>query len=154
VASNDESITKHVNAALFSMACSPHMLKELLRFFRDQQGGNLTTQRWIITMLAMLSSEKEWLEEVFVTDECAHPYERNASYSRVIKVPLASRLTVSWDPRTCTKEKDVVTLTTAQATHKFSGPFENFEVRLAPQSTHMANTPSCANSPSSLLACL
>jgi hypothetical protein len=122
VASSDSETQKNVNTVLFAMASNVQMLATILDFVANQAGGNLTTQRWLITMLAMLSSEKEWMEEVFLTDESLHPISRNTNYTRDISVPLASKLLITFDKKCSTEQgKQVLTITSDTMERKFSG---------------------------------
>ena len=121
-ATKEGVVLDNVNSVLFSMASNIEMLTTILDFVAKQEGSNLTTQRWLITMLAMLSSEKEWMEEVFLTDECEHPIALGTSYSREISIPLASKLHIMFDKR-CSLEagKQVLTITSDNAERKFTG---------------------------------
>jgi hypothetical protein len=78
-------------------------------------------------MLAMLSSERRWIEEVFITDESQHPNARNLSYHREINVPLASRLEIKWDPETCTHKDHAVKITSKEVRRRFAGDKSEFQ---------------------------
>jgi hypothetical protein len=74
-----------------------------------------------MTMLALLSSEKEWVEEVFFTDESAHPSVGNVDYTREISIPLAAKLHISFDPRSSTDQKQVLSVKSNLTECQFSG---------------------------------
>ncbi len=68
-----DSIVQAVNELLFNLASNVAVLREILRFASE---SGPTTQRWLVMMLTMLSSEPSWLEESFATYETPHNYVR------------------------------------------------------------------------------
>ena len=128
VAKSDDITLKNVNTALFAMASNDSMLSRILQHIEKQKDASLTTKRWVTSMLAMLSSESEWLDQVFMSDESAHPAAQNTGYTREISVPLASKLIITWDKRTSMeKGKDFVTIAWKQSKRKLSGAFADME---------------------------
>jgi hypothetical protein len=127
IAREDEITVSHLNNTLFSMASNVAMLSRILEFVSSQRDTSVTTKRWVITMLAMLSSENEWLKGTFIMDESAHNYDINTNYTRELSVPLATKLHITWDQRTKTeKGKDCITVTGKQFRLKLSGSFSDF----------------------------
>ena len=100
VAKADYKTKENVDDSLYSMAQNIEQMAQILKFVTTQEGGNITTQRWVNNMLAMLSSEPEWLNEVFIVEESAHPLITGVEEVRNITVPFANKLNVTWDDKT------------------------------------------------------
>jgi len=124
---NDETISDAVDATLFTMASNPEMLGQILSSIGQSQAVSVTTQRWLITMLAMLSSEREWIEQIFLTEASRHPYDRNTHQVRFVWIPLATTLELVWDPKTRTSKGDVVRISNQSTKRIISGEYDQFK---------------------------
>lgn len=115
-AGSDELVLRSTNAALYSMASNLDALKVIL-----QEGTNInvTTLRWLTNALAMLSSDKEFLLDTYVTDETSHPVPPELTYTREIQCPLASRLVLTFHEKS-EVENALLTLTSDDNKLEFS----------------------------------
>ena len=132
VAKDDLVTSSYTNDALFTLAS----VDNLANIF-TVVAGSVSATRWVMSMLAVLSSEKEWIEEVFVINESSHPHKPEDDQASPISVPLASSLQLDWDPKTKTsssKEGGTVTITGKGENFpkRFTGDFKAFESCVVP----------------------
>lgn len=95
----DTFISKAVNSTLFAMVSNPTALGTILKTLASDKSVNITTLRWLTTSVAVLTSDYDALEDVYVTEESPHPVEGGTMYIREVTCPLASKLIITFDPK-------------------------------------------------------
>ena len=93
----DAAISAAVNTTLFAMISNPSAMGAILKTVAADKTVNVTTLRWLITSIATLTSDRDSLDDVYVTEESPHPVEPGMAYTREVMCPLASRLIIKFD---------------------------------------------------------
>ena len=97
VAQSDNTVVENSNSLLISLVSNVELLALILDATSAQKSTTGMTERWLTTMVALLTSETDWLQEVFYSDISPRPITVDGlSYSKDFTFPLAANLKITF----------------------------------------------------------
>ncbi|CAE7551333.1 unnamed protein product, partial [Symbiodinium microadriaticum] len=97
VVQTDDEVVTSTNSVLYGIVSNIEVLRQILDYHATYGSDTTISRRWLMTVVAMLSSNYDWMQEVFYTDMSPLPVI-TADYKREIYFPLAESVKVKFRP--------------------------------------------------------
>lgn len=114
----DAQVSETVNSSLFAMASNCVALETIVKSVVGNT-ANITTLRWLTYIIAMLTSDSECLNDVYITEESSHPMQAGSTISQEVLCPLATKMIITFHPKS-EFEYGTLTLSSDSVTFKFN----------------------------------